>query len=275
VTAFPSPSAIGAFDRVAASYDRSFTDTRLGRELRGLVWDRLLERFPPGGRLLELNCGTGEDATFLASRGFHVTATDGSDAMLDAVRRKMAAESESESCASVRVRLRKLDLADPRGPFAAGSFDGAFSNFGGLNCVADLAPLAAALSHWLRPGAPLLLVVMGPLCLWETTISLARGRFRNAFRRLARTTTLGRVGEVSFPIVYPWPSEVARSFAPSFRCERVEGLGVALPPTALGLALEARPRLLRALAACERVARRPWPLRLLGDHYLAELRREQ
>jgi SAM-dependent methyltransferase len=274
MTASSSPSAIGAFDRVAASYDRSFTDTRLGRELRGLVWNRLLERFPPGGRLLELNCGTGEDATFLASRGFHVTATDGSDAMLDEVRRKVEAESESRPIAG-SVRPRRLDLADPRGPFAARSFDGAFSNFGGLNCVADLAPLAAALSRWLRPGAPLLLVVMGPLCLWETATSVARGRFRNAFRRLAPTSTLARVGEVSFPVVYPWPSEVARSFAPSFRCVRVEGLGVALPPTALGRALETRPRLLRALAACERVARRPWPLRLLGDHYLAELRREQ
>jgi SAM-dependent methyltransferase len=265
-------SPVAAFDGVAATYDRSFTDTRLGRELRAIVWGRLLELLPPASAVLELNCGTGEDALFLAARGFQVTATDGSSAMIDEARRK--AESRSRPLAG-RIRLRKLDLTDPRGPFAAKSFDGAFSNFGGLNCVPDPAPLASALARWLRPGAALLLVVMGPLCIWETSSALARGRWARAFRRLRARPALASIGGVEIPVVYPWPSDLARSFAPFFRLERVEGVGVFLPPSAFGSALEKRPRLFRALAACERMVRRPWPFRLLGDHYLAVLRRNE
>jgi SAM-dependent methyltransferase len=263
--------SIAAFDGVASSYDRTFTDTPLGRELRAFVWDRMIELFPVKSRLLELNCGTGEDAAFLASQGFQVTATDGSPAMVEQARRK----AERRGLVG-KIRYRTLDLEDPGGRrylFGDESFDGAFSNFGGLNCVADLAPLAAALARWLRPGAPVLLVVMGRLCLWETTASLARGRLRHSFRRLSGGPALARVGGEDLAVVYSWPSDLARSFAPWFRLKRVEGLGVALPPSVFAAALERRPRLLRALAAIERKARRPWPFRLLGDHYVAVLRR--
>ena len=45
------------FDAVAEDYDREFTHTLLGRELRARVWQRLAARFPVGSRVLELNCG--------------------------------------------------------------------------------------------------------------------------------------------------------------------------------------------------------------------------
>ena len=37
----------------------------------------------PGGRLLELGCGSGRDAAFMVSRGFRVLATDGSASMVE------------------------------------------------------------------------------------------------------------------------------------------------------------------------------------------------
>jgi cyclopropane fatty-acyl-phospholipid synthase-like methyltransferase len=37
----------------------------------------------PGGRLLELGCGSGRDAAFMVSLGFKVLATDGSAAMVE------------------------------------------------------------------------------------------------------------------------------------------------------------------------------------------------
>ena len=47
----------------------------------------LLAHLPPAGRLLEIGCGTGREAAFLAEHGFTVIATDASAAMLDQVRR--------------------------------------------------------------------------------------------------------------------------------------------------------------------------------------------
>ena len=39
-------------------------------------------------RVLEIGCGTGEDALFLAQQGIHITATDASEEMLRITREK-------------------------------------------------------------------------------------------------------------------------------------------------------------------------------------------
>jgi len=41
----------------------------------------------PGGRLLELGCGSGRDAAFMVSQGFRVLATDGSASMIEQAKR--------------------------------------------------------------------------------------------------------------------------------------------------------------------------------------------
>jgi glycine/sarcosine N-methyltransferase len=43
----------------------------------------LLQRLGPGGAVLDAACGTGVDGAALARRGFHVRATDGSEAMVE------------------------------------------------------------------------------------------------------------------------------------------------------------------------------------------------
>src|SRR5690348_11622808 len=55
-----------AFDGKAHDYDADFTATGLGSVLRVRVWDRLAVLFAGRERLLELGCGTGEDAVWLA-----------------------------------------------------------------------------------------------------------------------------------------------------------------------------------------------------------------
>ena len=61
------------------------------------------DRLPPGGAVLELGCGAGEDSAWLTGRGFAVTPTDGSVAM--------AREAEARLGRSVRV-MRFSELAD-------------------------------------------------------------------------------------------------------------------------------------------------------------------
>ena len=53
-----------AFDSLAAKYDDLFTRSMIGRAQRGVVWDALIDTFEPGAHILEVNCGTGEDALF-------------------------------------------------------------------------------------------------------------------------------------------------------------------------------------------------------------------
>jgi SAM-dependent methyltransferase len=252
----------GPFDRLAADYDLRFTSTPLGIHLRQAVWCRLDARFAPGDRVLELACGTGEDAVHLASRGVRVLATDASPAMVETTGAKAADAGMAESVEVRCVAIENLGTLP-------GSFDGAFSSFGGLNCVADLPAVARDLAALLRPGAPLVLCVMGPLVPWEWLGFLGRGRPSQAFRRLRRGGLAWRGTTVRYPSI----GRLRRAFAPAFRLTRVSAVGALLPPTEWDEWTRRHPRLLSTLARLERRLETVPPLPWLTDHYLAELER--
>jgi len=120
-----------AFDDLAPDYDASFTSTPLGSVLRTLVWSRL-DRALAGARyVLEIGCGTGEDAIRLAGRGVRVLAIDASPAMV-----RIATEKARSQGCSDRIEFRCLPMEDLDSLRAAERFDGTLSNFGALNCTA-------------------------------------------------------------------------------------------------------------------------------------------
>src|SRR5262245_37709028 len=98
----PSP-----FDEVAADSDQQFRRSASGRMMRQAVWSRVAARFAVGSHVLELSCGTGEDAVYLARRGVNVTATDASAQMLDQARRKV-----DEAKLTGRIQLRQLAIEE-------------------------------------------------------------------------------------------------------------------------------------------------------------------
>jgi len=201
------PAAV--FDTLAPDYDARFTESTLGRILRRAVWQWLDAAFTPGDRVLELNCGTGEDAVHLAARGVRVLATDASPAMLDVARAKVERVGLG---ASVETRVVELERLDRMLEASHGPMDGAFSNFGGLNCVADLPRTAHALAALLRPGARAVLCVMGPVVPWEWAWFTAHGQPGKAFRRLSERGAEWR----GITVRYPSPRTVRRAFAGGF-----------------------------------------------------------
>jgi ubiquinone/menaquinone biosynthesis C-methylase UbiE len=70
------------FDRLAPGYDASFTDRLPARWLRQRVRERVCQHLPEHARILDVGCGTGEDAIWFAERGHDVAATDVSHRML-------------------------------------------------------------------------------------------------------------------------------------------------------------------------------------------------
>lgn len=261
------------FGPLAESYDRTFTATDLGGVLRRAVQRRLAACFAAGDRVLELACGTGEDALFLARRGVRVDATDLSPAMVEQARRKAG---EAGLGALVTVSALAIEQLGPAveeeapetTPFA-GPYDGAFSDFGGLNCVADLGAAAQGLAARLRPGAPALLCLMGPAVPWEWAWYLARGRPGKAFRRLAPGGVLWRGQRIRYPRI----GRTVKAFAPWFRVRRTGALGVFLPPTYAGAWAARHPRLLARLDRLERRLETAPLVASLADHYLLELER--
>jgi SAM-dependent methyltransferase len=253
------------FDALASDYDARFTDSVLGQVLRRAVWRWLDAAFAPGQSVLELGCGTGEDAVHLARRGIQVTATDASAAMLDVARAKLG---EAGLPGSVELRRLGIDEVE-RLEGLAPPLDGAFSNFGGLNCVADLPRVARALATLLKPAARVVVCVMGPLVPWEWVWLLSHGRGRSALRRLSAAGVQWR----GLTVRYPSVGAMRRAFAPQFATRRVGGLGVLLPPS------YAEPWARRHRGLVERLDRwerrlESWPIvPWFADHYLLEMER--
>src|SRR5262245_52429772 len=106
----PVGTSAEAFDHIGARYDEEYTNTDLSRWFRRRVWERLGVLFKAGDHVIELGCGTGEDAIWLAKRGVHVLAGDGSPAMLAETERKASAEGVASL-----VETRLLDFNEAAG----------------------------------------------------------------------------------------------------------------------------------------------------------------
>ena len=261
VSAMANMSKRFAFDAIAGTYDETFTSVCLASLMRQAVWRRADAAFPPGSSILELNCGTGEDAVHLAMRGVHVLATDISAEMLRVTSEKVAARGVSKLVETAKVGWEDLDALPEQ------CFDGALSDFGGLNCVHDLVSIAAPLARCLKPGSPVLLCVMGPLALWEWLWFGLRLQPSKAFRRLRRNPQWRGI-----PLRYPSSSALARAFSRSFRVRRVSAIGILLPPCLESIS-QRYPRVIAALNRWERRLETVPPLPWLADHYLLELER--
>ncbi len=252
------------FDELAHDYDASFTATRLGRWLRSTVWQHADGSFGSNARILEIGCGTGEDALHFASLGHNVVATDPSTAMLDVARRKAERLGYAD-----RIEFRRIAIEQLAAELDGERFDGAFSNFGAMNCAAELQEAMSRIARLLQPRGSLVLVVMGPWVPWEMGWFLARRDWRRAFRRLGRDGANWR----GMTISYPSPAELTRTIKPDFIVESCHGLGIVLPPTYASGWLEKRPGAFSALTRIESLLGKWTPLAAFADHYIIKARR--
>lgn len=254
-----------AFDAMAADYDDLFTFSIVGRAQRDVVWNRALTTFAAGDRVLELNCGTGEDAMFLAHNGVQVTACDASAQMIEYAKARKAGEAPDASIEFLVLANEELHLLPLRS-----RFDGVFSNFSGLNCVADLHGVSHELASRLRTGAKLLLCLSTRFCLWETLCYGARLNFRKAVRRW-RGVSSARFDQHSFPVYYPTIKLLRRSFSPDFKLRSITGVGIATPPSYLEEWIVKYPHLLATMKRFDNAVCDLPLFRIAGDHMLLTL----
>jgi SAM-dependent methyltransferase len=260
--------AAHAFDAIAPIFDSRFGAWRSVTAQRRAVRTALLRAFPTRGHILELGGGTGEDAAFLAEQGFDVLLTDPSPAMVTQAKAKLAPlGARAEIAAGEEMENFAANYLSAGGA----TFDGAFSNFAPLNCVADLRPVAHGLARLLKPGAPAMLVLFGTFCPGEMATEVLRHRPHLALRRCKRGEAPARLGKREFNVVYHRRATLLRAFVPWFVLEKRLGIGVTVPPSAAEPWISRQPRLLAAMETLDQVLARP--LACLGDHVLYQFRR--
>jgi len=266
--AAPAPVATiaDAFSATAARYDAFATSHPHLTRIRDKVYRCVEEFVPPGASLLELNAGTGTDATALARRGHRVHATDIAEGMLARLRDKVADAGLQHAVTAQRCSFLELDRVE------GGPYDAVLSNLGGLNCTADLRPVAEGLLPLVAPGGVAVLVVMPPICVWELAL-IATGQVRLATRRLRSGGTVAHLEGRHFPVHYFTPRQVVGAFAGGFEPLAVRGLSVVTPTLESKNLAVRHPRAYAALAWLDDRLSPHRPFSGWGDFSVVVLRR--
>ncbi|MEO8727675.1 MAG: class I SAM-dependent methyltransferase [Acidobacteriaceae bacterium] len=252
------------FDVLADCYDDLFTNSLIGRAQRKVTWGALRRAFNAGDSVLELNCGTGEDALFLAKSGVTVLALDISESMIAVAKRRKSREMPA---ATARFSVLPIERISE---LAGASFDGAFSNFSGLNCVRDLGAVALALSALIKPNGHVLLCLSTRVCAWEVIWFLVNRMPRRAFRRASRGCCEIQLGQSTLPVWYPLVRDLKRQFHPWFLLQKQTGVGVFVPPSYMEEQARRAPRLLRWASSVDELVCNLPVFRSLGDHVLLD-----
>jgi SAM-dependent methyltransferase len=260
-------SARAYWNGAAETYAQKFTATTVGRTRRQAVWHDLEHIFASSDRILEINCGTGMDAVFLAERGVQVLACDIAPRMIE-----LAQELAETASVTDRTDFRVLATESISALQEEGPFDGAFSNFSGLNCVNDLSETAKDLGSLLKPGAPFLMCMMGRFVPWEIAWFLAHGRPKQAVSRLLEDhTPYG--GTDNLKIQRPSVARITMQMRSHFRLRRWKGIGITVPPSYTEHWASRFPKLIERLAEIDlRIGRLPL-FRSMADCVLLEFER--
>ncbi|GAB4384810.1 MAG: class I SAM-dependent methyltransferase [Salibacteraceae bacterium] len=248
------------FDHLASTYDEDFNHTAVGKLQRQRVLKLTSKCLDPQkfASVLEINCGTGVDACWLAGRGHRVVATDISSGMI-AVANKRCQDLSNKPV------FERVAFSDLGNRFEGMQFDAVFSNFAGLNCLDPngMRNLSRTMSTILRNGGIMVTVLLGKYCLAERLFFTLKGEKEKALRR-QNVATFAAGNSTAAIHCYP-KQQLANLFA-EFELVTARPVGLFIPPTALNPLIEDRPMVQQLLAFLENVTGSTALFADLGDH---------
>jgi hypothetical protein len=181
--------------------------------------------------------------------------------------RHHAADSGVASLVDFHV-LPTEQLADLQ---VEGLFDGALSNFSGLNWVKDLSLVRRDLAIRLKPGARAYVCMLGRFVPWEMVWFLAHRDWKKAFQRLRQSSIRSTRGDIELQL--PSREQIVESFAPDFHLRSWKGIGIAVPPSYMDRWARIFPVAVKGLAWVDRTISRAPVFRNWGGCVLFEFER--
>jgi SAM-dependent methyltransferase len=257
-----------AFNSYAAEYDQHFTQSPIGRMQRERVYRHLLPLLNKETKLLEINCGTGEDALFLSPKVAHILATDISTEMIkEAKRKKGKTNIMNVDFAAIDARTLHKNLDS--------CFDLLFSDFGGLNCLSseELKLFSENISSFIHTQGKLVLVIMGKKCLWENFLFLKQ-KDKRLYRRNTDSGVPTNINNSTFNTYYYSPRQIEFLFADSFIAKKIRPIGFFVPPSYLNPYFLNKKWALRLLISLEKLVGSFSFLSNYSDHYLIVLEKK-
>jgi len=252
-----------SFDIAAKDYDATFTNSCVGEAQREQVWkyvDRKLNNF---NNVLEINCGTGEDAHRWDFRKKPVVATDISPEMIRVAQSKFPT-----------LHFRELDVKQI-GSYQ-NNFDTLFSNFGGLNCLSreELQVFFADTKVKIDANGHLILVLMGKKCFWERFYFTCKAKWKSAGRRNTNQCVDVNVDGESVKTWYYAPKDILSLASQHFDLVQLKPIGLFVPPSYLAPKFEKRKRMFRMMKWMDSVFTHS-SFSNNADHFLIILKRNE
>jgi len=220
------------FDSAAKTYDEEFSQSKIGKLQRKLVYHYFKKSVLKGGlNILELNCGTGIDAQWMAKFGNKVIATDISPEMVSIAKNKNTDR---------KIRFDVLDFTDFNNSiFTDDKYDIVFSNFGGLNCVDDfsLKSFSQTISRCLKPNGKFVSVIMSENCWIEKFYFFLKGKNEDLSRRKKKPLMVNVNGR-AVSTWYFTPNNYQNLFNEQFRVSKILPVGFLVPPSYMSKGLK-------------------------------------
>jgi len=255
------------FDILAQEYDQTFTQSAIGKIQRNQVWSYLDKILPEltGREILELTCGTGEDAIQFAQRGFNVLATDSSKQMLQVAENKIRRHSLAST-----IRTQLIDLETLNEINFDQKFDLIFSNFGGLNCISPekFKSILSNMQALLNKNGRIVIVLINEFCLWETVYYSLKFDLQKAFRRINSKPATVNFNGMRFSIWYHF-SNIYNNH-PHTKKIQSKAIAVFTPPSYLEFFFNRHKGFLKLLEQIDNYATRFSWSNHLSDHILLE-----
>ncbi|MDD5370159.1 MAG: class I SAM-dependent methyltransferase, partial [Anaerolineaceae bacterium] len=204
----------------------------------------------------------GADAVYFASRGYPVHAIDLSPGMTAAIAEKVERFGLQGLLTYQNCSFTELACLVENAPYQY-----IYSNFGGLNCIGNLAEVSRQITQVLLPGGRLTWVIMPHFCPWEVA-HLFKGESKTALRRFHPSGTIANVEGVSFKVFYYTPQQVMEALGADFHLLRLEGLSVFAPPADRKHFARRFPRLYRLLTRIDDVLTPLPPFNQWGDFFI-------
>ena len=261
------------FNALAGTYDTVFTESLIGQAQRRVShkWLQPMLANNKKMQLLEINCGTGADACWMANQGHSVIATDGSPAMIDKAQQKTAIINLLRNLTFQTCAFEALHAT-----FQDRQFDGIVSNFAGLNCVspADMKKLSTQLQALIRPGGYLAVVLFGKYCLWDSFYHLLKGQPRQAFRRWTNKEVMVQLSPGVQQPVYYYSVKAFEWLLSPMQLIKKKPVGLCIPPSWLEVYMQQHPHLFHSLVQWEEQLGSSSLVTSLADHVFLLFKKE-
>ncbi|MDO6596406.1 class I SAM-dependent methyltransferase [Oceanihabitans sp. 2_MG-2023] len=253
------------FDIAANKYDDIFTFSNIGKAQRNLVFKNVDPYLHSEKNLsiLEINCGTGEDAIQFAKLDHEVHATDISEGMINVAKAKTKLKNITFTVQDINTITEQTFTK---------KFDIIFSNFGGLNCLSkiQLEDFFNTANTLLNPNGKLILVLMPKQCIWEQIYFSLKGDFKKAKRRNTDKSVDANVDGIFVKTWYYNPKDILSLTSTLFKKEKIKPIGITIPPSYLENSILAKNPLLSIFKSIDSVITGEFWAKY-ADHFYIEL----